>query len=157
MAKKHIKCVNEQHHPSQDHYKIIPWSSFCCYYLDVLFCQIQSVFLIVTKWTASKESFCKEFVVIILAAMVNKLLTQNTYPQAHFWRIHERRLLVQNGSQQTKLTKRESTRPIYIRLATISFGTQKTWQPETWQDSMFFSQPGIRAIFSTLWGDILTK
>ena len=33
----------------------------------------------------------------------------------------------------------------------------KTWQPETWQDSAPFSPPGNRAIFSTCWGEIATK
>ena len=36
-------------------------------------------------------------------------------------------------------------------------GPKKPRQPETWQDSALFSPPGNRAIFSTFWGDFLTK
>ena len=34
---------------------------------------------------------------------------------------------------------------------------KKTSQPETWQDSAFFSPPGNRAMFSAFWGDFLIK
>ena len=35
-------------------------------------------------------------------------------------------------------------------------GTEKPWQPETWQDSALFSPRGKRAIFSAIWYDFST-
>ena len=36
-------------------------------------------------------------------------------------------------------------------------GPLKLWQPWTWQDSTLLSPPGNQAIFSTFWGDCLSK
>ena len=46
---------------------------------------------------------------------------------------------------------------LWLRRPATVFGTEKPWQPETWQESKLFSLPGNRAIFSTFWGDFLTK